>query len=231
MSPVLRKTLKIIAYPALAVVGAVALYYGVAQVLARIPVAAEPTTEAATIPFFVRSNGVHTDLVMPIKSNFIDWSRQLPYSNTQAHDTSYQYVGVGWGDRGFYLDTPTWAQLKPSTAVQAGFWLGTTLMHTTFYRAEDLASGPLCVPLRLTPTQYRRLITYVEASFQRDAAGGFNWLPGHSYAAHDAFYEANSRYSLLNTCNTWTNRGLKACGQRACLWTPFESGILYQYGR
>ncbi|MDJ0365160.1 TIGR02117 family protein [Hymenobacter sp. H14-R3] len=231
MLPVLRKTLKIVGYPAATLVGAVALYYGVAQVLSRIPVAAEPTTEAATVPFFIYSNGVHTDLVMPVKSSFIDWSQQLPYANTQAHDSTYEYVGVGWGDKGFYLDTPTWAQLKPSTAVRAGFWLSSTLMHATFYRASDLTSGPRCVPLHLTPAQYRRLIAYVEESFQRDAAGGFNWLPSHSYADHDAFYEANSRYSILNTCNTWTNRGLKECGQKASLWTPFDKGILYQYGR
>ncbi|RZL12458.1 MAG: hypothetical protein EOO62_10945 [Hymenobacter sp.] len=68
MSPVLRKTLKIVGYPAATLVGVVALYYGVAQVLSRIPVAAEPTQEAATVPFFIYSNGVHTDLVMPVKS-------------------------------------------------------------------------------------------------------------------------------------------------------------------
>jgi len=231
MSLLLRRTLKITAWSVGSIVGVVAVYWGVAQVLSRIPVAAEATTEAATIPFFIRSNGVHTDLVMPVKSEFIDWSRQLPFGNTQAHDATYEYVGVGWGDKGFYLDTPTWAELKASTAVRAGFWLSTTLMHATFYRMADLAPGPECVPLRLTPAQYRRLIAYVEKSFQRDAAGDFNWVPGHSYADHDAFYEANNRYSVLNTCNTWSNRGLKVSGQKASLWTPFDTGILYQYGR
>lgn len=231
MAPFLRKTVKIAAWSVGGVVGAVAAYWGVAQVLSRIPVAKAPTDEAATIPFFIHSNGVHTDLVVPIKTGYIDWSRQLPIANTQAHDSTYHYVGIGWGDKGFYLDTPTWAELKPSTAVRAGFWLGTTLMHTTYYREADLQPGPLCVPLRLTPTQYRRLIAYIEQSFQRDAAGNFNWIPGHSYADHDAFYEANDRYSILNTCNTWANRGLKVSGQKASLWTPFDKGILYQYGK
>ena len=88
MLPILRKALKGTAYSVGAVVGAAALYYGVAQVLSRIPVAAEATTEPATIPFFIRSNGVHTDLVMPVKTQYIDWSQRLPYSNTQAHDLS-----------------------------------------------------------------------------------------------------------------------------------------------
>jgi uncharacterized protein (TIGR02117 family) len=229
MSPILRKTLKGTAYSVGAVLGAAALYWGVAQVLSRIPVAAAPTTEPATVPFFIRSNGVHTDLVMPVKSSFIDWSQQLPFSNTQANDTTYHFVGIGWGDKGFYLETPTWAELKPRTAIRAGFWLSTTLMHTTYYREADLVASPQCVPLRLTPTQYQNLIAYIQKSFQRDAAGNFNWIPGHSYADHDAFYEANSRYSVLNTCNTWANRGLKISGQKASLWTPFDTGILYQY--
>jgi len=229
MSPVLRKTLKITAYSVGALVGTVAVYWGVAQVLSRIPVAAQPTTEAATVPFFIRSNGVHTDLVVPVKSSFIDWSQQMPYSNTQANDTTYRYVGIGWGDKGFYLETPTWAELKPSTAIRAGFWLGSSLMHATYYREADLVAGPNCVPLRLTPTQYRQLIAYIQKSFQRDSTGNFNWIAGHSYADHDAFYEANNRYSVLNTCNTWANRGLKVSGQKASLWTPFDTGILYQY--
>ncbi len=231
MASILRKTLKGTAYTLGTVLGAAALYYGVAQVLSRIPVAAEPTTEAATIPFFIRSNGVHTDLVVPVKSRYIDWSQQMPYYNTQASDTTYRFVGIGWGDKGFYLETPTWAELKPSTAIRAGFWLGTSLMHATYYREADLVAGPQCVPLRLTPSQYRRLISYIQQSFQRDSTGNFIWIPGHSYADHDAFYEANNRYSVLNTCNTWANRGLKVSGQKASLWTPFDTGILHQYGK
>ncbi|QKG52073.1 TIGR02117 family protein [Hymenobacter sp. BRD67] len=229
MSPLLRKSLKITACTVGALVGAVGLYLGSAYVLSRIPVAKQPTTEPATIPLFIYSNGVHTDLVLPVRTRFIDWSQQLPYGNTQAADTSYHYIGIGWGDKGFYLDTPTWAQLKASTAIKAGFWLSTSAMHTTFYREADLQPGPECVALHLTPTQYQQLIAYIQKSFRRDAAGQFTWLPGHSYAAHDAFYEANNRYSILNTCNTWTNNGLKVSGQKASLWTPFDTGILYQY--
>ncbi|HXU27639.1 MAG TPA: DUF2459 domain-containing protein, partial [Bacteroidia bacterium] len=46
---------------------------------------------------------------------------------------------------------------------------------------------------------------------------------------NDSFYEAVGVYGLFYTCNTWANNGLKYCGQKACLWTPFEKGIFYQY--
>jgi len=229
MSPVLRKTLKIVGYPVLGLAGFVGLYLGVAWVSSRIPVAAEPVTADSTIPLFIHSNGVHTDLVVPIRSPYYDWSRQLPLSHTLAADSSYHYVGLGWGDRGFYLETPTWGELKPSVAVRAGFWLGSSLIHATYFSDEELKPGPDCIALRLTPAQYARLVAYVQQSFQQDASGQLAWLPAHSYGPHDAFYAANSRYSLFHTCNTWANNGLKACGQKASLWTPFDSGILRQY--
>jgi hypothetical protein len=34
---------------------------------------------------------------------------------------------------------------------------------------------------------------------------------------------------MFHTCNTWANNGLKSCGQKAALWTPFDSGIFGQY--
>ena len=49
------------------------------------------------------------------------------------------------------------------------------------------------------------------------------------YGKNDAFYEATGRYSLFHTCNTWTNNALKIAGQKACVWTPFDTGIFYHY--
>jgi hypothetical protein len=51
------------------------------------------------------------------------------------------------------------------------------------------------------------------------------YLPGHTYAGHDAFYEGQWAYSFWHTCNTWANNGLKVSGQRAALWTPLSGGI------
>lgn len=231
MAAVLRKTLKIIGYAAGTVVGATALYVGAALVLERIPVAKADAGAPADVAIFIRTNGVHSDLVLPVRTDQFDWTRQLPYAHTQSNDPSFDYVGIGWGDKGFYMDTPTWAELKPSTAIKAGFWLSTTAMHATFYRAADLGPSPACVPLHLSRAEYARLIAYVQASFQHDAAGRVRWIPGHSYGRDDAFYEAHGTYSILNTCNTWTNNALKVAGQKASLWTPFESGIFYQYGQ
>ncbi|MVN77171.1 TIGR02117 family protein [Hymenobacter sp. HMF4947] len=229
MASLLRKTVKITGYTAASLAGIVGVYLGVSWVLSRIPVAKKPSNEAETIPFFVYSNGVHTDLVMPVKTSLIDWSQQVRYANTLANDASLPYVGIGWGDKGFYLDTPTWADLKASTAFKAGFWLSSSAMHATFYAESELRPGPECVALHLSPAEYARLIAYIQASFRHDAAGNVELIPGHSYARTDAFYEAHRVYSVFYTCNTWANNALKISGQKACLWTPFDTGILHQY--
>ncbi|MFM7854609.1 MAG: DUF2459 domain-containing protein [Flammeovirgaceae bacterium] len=49
------------------------------------------------------------------------------------------------------------------------------------------------------------------------------------YWDNDSFYEAKGTYNLFFTCNTWVNEGLKKAGLKACLWTPFDSGLLRKY--
>lgn len=225
----LRQFVRALAYLVGSVVGLVAVYLLVAVVLSHIVVPKQPAPEVADIQLFIRSNGVHTDLVVPVKTSLLDWSQQVRYAHTQANDSSFRYVGIGWGDKGFYLDTPTWADLKVSTALKAAFWLSSSAMHATFYRAADLQPGPDCIALHLTRPQYAQLIAYIQGSFRHDAAGRVELIPGHSYGRDDAFYEANRVYNLFYTCNTWANNGLKASGQKASLWTPMESGIMDLY--
>ncbi len=229
-APTLRD-LRFLFYAVALVAGLAALYLGANAALSRIPVAKLDPNAAPDVPVFLRSNGVHTDLVLPVHHPQMDWSQQLHYADTQANDSSFEYVGIGWGDKGFYLDTPTWADLKFVTAVRAGFWLSTTAMHTTFYHAADLRPGPATVALHLSHAEYARLLAYIQASFQRDAAGKVRPISGHSYGRNDAFYEANDTYSLFHTCNSWTNDGLKVAGQKACYWTALETGIFRQYGQ
>jgi uncharacterized protein (TIGR02117 family) len=139
-----------------------------------------------------------------------------------------KYIAFGWGDKGFYLKTPTWADLKASTVFKAAFGLSSAAMHTTFY--DKLKEGKRCVRLDISKEQYQRLITYIEKSLQTDASGNPVTIGADArYNDHDAFYEAKGSYNLFHTCNTWTNDALKVSGQKACWWTPFDKGILNLY--
>src|SRR5690606_37700799 len=89
---------------------------------------------ANEIEIFIKSNGVHTDIVVPVKNMQMDWSKEIKFANTPSNDTTMPFLAFGWGDRGFYLETPAWADLKFETAFNAAFGLGSTAMHATFYR-------------------------------------------------------------------------------------------------
>lgn len=225
--PLWIKLLRIIGKTVLGFLLFIVLYIASAFILSHIGVGKEAGT-SNDVTIYLRTNGVHTDLVLPIVSNEIDWSSRISFANTASKDTAMQYVGIGWGDKGFYLNTPTWADLKFSTAFKAAFDLGGTAMHVTYYKT--ISADSTCIKIGLSKSQYQKLIGYINKSFQTDASGdNINIKTNANYGPNDAFYEANGGYSLFHTCNTWTNNGLKSCGQKACLWTPFQAGLFYQY--
>jgi uncharacterized protein (TIGR02117 family) len=211
------------------------LCYGLfAAISALIPVQAEAVANKETLTYdvYLLKSGPHTDFFVKAKTDVHDWTFDFPYANNADPDTSLPWLAIGWGDKGFYLNTPTWADLTVSTAVSAATGLGTAGVHATYYYTvpED---RPI-VQLQLTENQYRRLCTYITRTLMADENGRRIMLeplkPGVNYE-HDRYYDAHGTYSMVHTCNTWINNGLKISGQRACLWTGFAEGIFYQYGQ
>ena len=221
MIKILKKLGKFILY----VIGFFTVYVVAAFVVPLITVKREALT-TEDVEIFILTNGVHTDIVVPVKSEFKDWTKHIEYAGVA--DESYKYLAMGWGDKGFYLETPEWADLKASVAFKAAFGLSTTAMHTTFYKSMTV--GESCKSMMLSKTQYARLIDYIEGSFEKDGNSKFKKIVTNAnYGTTDAFYEANGAYSLFKTCNTWANSALKSCGQKCCLWTPFDKGIFAKY--
>lgn len=109
---------------------------------------------------FIKSNGVHTDIVLPIKSDIINWSELFLFENTLSKSTDFSYVGIGWGDKGFYLDTPTWSELKVSTALIAGTGLGNAALHITYYK--DILEDDLTYSMEIDENQYKSIILSVK---------------------------------------------------------------------
>ncbi|SIR13786.1 TIGR02117 family protein [Chryseobacterium sp. RU33C] len=210
------------------ILGIVIIYAILGLLIPYIPVSAKDDGQKKEIPIYIYTNGVHTDIVMPVKNDLQDWSQKIPFGNTKSKKTDYQYIGIGWGDKGFYLDTPTWADLKFSTAVKAAFWLSDSAMHCTYY--NTMKEGDDCKMIMISRSQYENLVKYVEDKFDRDQNGNFMLIPTSAvYGDNDAFYDAKGTYSFLYTCNTWSNNALKAAGQKAALWTPSDFGIFQHY--
>lgn len=210
------------------ILGIIVIYALLGYLLPFIEISAKDNGEKKEIPIYIYTNGVHTDIVMPVKNELHDWSTKIPFANTKSKRTDYQYVGIGWGDKGFYLDTPTWADLKFSTAFNAAFWLSESAMHCSYYIKMTVADD--CKMMMISKSQYKDLVKFVDEKFDKDANGNYIFIPTDAvYDDNDAFYDAQGKYSFLNTCNTWANDALKAAGQKAAFWTPSDYGIFLHY--
>ena len=223
----LRITLRILGRTLLALLALLLLY---ALAVWLLPVLGVNTDHAGPPDgqlVYIRSNGVHTVIVLPVRTAVKDWSRELPMEHTLAADTLASHLAFGWGDKGFYLETKEWADLKASTAVKAVFGLSGTAMHISWCgKPVESAS---CRAVRVDASCLKRLVDRIERGFDRDANGRPILIAGRHYDRNDAFYEGTGRYSPFHTCNTWTNSVLKGAGLPAALWTATESGIMRQY--
>ncbi|WP_255418697.1 TIGR02117 family protein [Lewinella sp. IMCC34183] len=187
-----------------------------ALVLSLIPTRASAPEGPRDRRIHLSSNGVHTDFILP--REFVD-----PALREQLGPLAdYPHLAFGWGDKGFYLDTPTWAQLKASTAVRAMLLPSPTAMHVTGYRGV----GRDWATLDLSREQLVTLNTYLREGFRRGTDGRLQPIDAPGYGPDDTFYEAVGSYNAIYTCNSWINEGLKKMGVRTAVWAPSEWGIM-----
>lgn len=224
----MKKTISIVLKTVFSIIGIILVYILCGLLIPYIETPEKKVSQIKDIEIYILTNGVHTDLVVPIKSAEIDWSKEITFENTLSKRTDFRFVGIGWGDKGFYLDTPTWAELKVSTAFKAAFWLSQSAMHCTFY--DKMTENENCKKIMITKEQYSDLIKFIKDKFDRDETGKPILIKTDAvYGKNDTFYDAKGSYSFLYTCNTWTNDGLKAAGQKAAWWTPSDKGIFQHY--
>lgn len=174
---------------------------------------------AEGIEIMIGTNGVHTEIVMPLVTAEHDWRAAFPVTDIPASGQPYTHVAVSWGEREVFLNTPTWWDLRPGTALKALTGSG-ALLHVAHYVRP--APGPDNRPLRLTPAQYRRLVAEVQAlvrppEYRRKHRG---------YDAWDVFYDAPGTYNWQRTCNQWTSDTLAAAGVKTGRWTPLAGGVM-----
>ena len=109
-----------------------------------IPVNGGWTQPEQGVEIWVESNGIHTGIVVPKVAAGVDW-RPLakPEHLADPRYAGYSHLSFGWGERAFYLETPTWAEVKPATRPPVG----------PSRRAAVAATAPLSnPPERCAPT-------------------------------------------------------------------------------
>ncbi|MEG3082839.1 TIGR02117 family protein [Sphingomonas sp. PB2P12] len=202
-----------------AVVGVVASYAVAGLIGGSIPSNRGWVAPAEGVHIFVESNGVHTGIIVPKVAAGVDWRGVARAEDLRdPRYAAFDHVSFGWGEKTFYLETPTWADVKLRTVVASAVGSTRTLMHVDHLPRPRAGDGAR--EIVVTPAQYRRLAAYIRASF-RDGGARYR-----GYAGYDAFYEANGRYSAVRTCNSWTGDALRFAGVRVGWWTPFPVTVM-----
>jgi uncharacterized protein (TIGR02117 family) len=212
----------------LVLVSPLLLYLAAALIGSLVPRNAGWREPPDGVLIFVRSNGVHADLVLPARAEGIDLYRMVPPGHIEDPGLAQGWIAFGWGQREFYLETPRWADLTVRNAFRAVFG-GDALMHVE-HVAPPRASAATR-PVRLERSAYRRLVASVAGGFVRTGDGRPIPLLGTGYGRSDVFYEATGRYHALLTSNQWTSNRLAAAGVRIGVWTPFAQGMMWRFRR
>jgi uncharacterized protein (TIGR02117 family) len=202
-------------------------YFLAALILGAVPANRNWHEAKAGVTIFVRTNGVHTWIMVPKVTPEMDWRPFVPGAHLKdPRWGAGNYVALGYGNRTFYLDTPTWGDLTMKNAFLAAFGRGRTLVHAD-HDHDPLPSADQR-PITLSHEQYRRLVAFARASFQLDAQGRTIPLIGRGYGGSDMFYEAVGPYNAVYTCNSWTGRALREAGVRTGVWTPLSQSIMWR---
>lgn len=187
------------------------------------------TSSQNDLEIYMKSDGIHTDFVFPVKTDYFDWKTIFFINETKGKDSTKTHISIGWGDQGFFLNTPEWSDLKFSTAFNAAFYRGKSAIHINYINVKDFQSDFRL--LKISKEEYQLICKYVFSSLRKNSKNRVICIPNKGYWETDSFYEANGRYGLFNTCNSWINSGLKSADLKACLWTPFNSGIFSKYSK
>ncbi len=207
----------------------VAAYLLIVFLLSLIPVNYRARQPKAGNTIFLTSDGIHIDVHVPVITSAYDWRNLLPPETFKSGDQPYNYITFGWGDWGFYLETPSWSELKASTALKAAFLRTPTVMHVSYLvdppTITDSQKGKKIKQLVLSDQQMQILNEHILDSFKVDAYGHPMIIPDRGYGENDNFYFANGTYHLFQTCNNWVNQALKKAGVRTAVWAPSSYGV------
>jgi uncharacterized protein (TIGR02117 family) len=208
----------------LAVLAVPAFYLSAALVGSLIPVNRQWREPDAGITIYLADNGVHADLVLPVRAQGLDWGPLVPRTDMAEVAADAGWIAFGAGERRVYLDTPTWADMSLATA-----WAATTGGERVIHAEYTSDPAYAARAIRLSPEQYRRLWAAIRAEFRLDARGKPVRIHHPGYGPRDAFYDGIGRASALSTCNNWVAGRLRLAGVKAPLWSPFAQGLVWRY--
>lgn len=175
----------------------------------------------------VLTNPIHTDIAVPIDAAVLEKFGFLVEAGVQADLPDARYLVFGWGGKAFYIETPTWSELKPGPVISA-FTLDNSVMHVDLAGTVNLPQ-PAVEGFDVDDKEFASLLDFIARSFQQGPEGVVR-IPDVAYGAYDGFFDANGKFNALAGCNTWTAAALRAAGLRTGWWNPLPASLNFSLG-
>lgn len=184
-----------------------------------IPIGSDDSKQEVEI--YLISNSIHIGIIVPTKNNVHDWNDFLDKNHFQGSNP-LDWLEVGWGDRRFYFEMPTWDHFTVGLAADALFLPDPAVMHVGYI--EDPASYGGVTKVKISYETYRKMVTAIKSSFVLKNNKPI-LIAGKGYSPTDNFYEAHGSYSIIRTCNVWTSEIFAQSGLKHPLWSPTKYGL------
>ena len=178
-----------------------------------------------TVDIFVAANPIHSDVIIP----FDDAARSEFAFLRAGHGADWfdnpnvRFISFGRGGRAFYIETPTWSDLK-TVPLLKGLSLDNATIHVEPL-GEIFRDNPSVTALTISTEGLVSLRKEIRASFTKGADNAPILIVGKSYGQFDDFYEATGYFNALLGCNTWTAQMLRVAGLRTGLWNPLPQSL------
>ncbi|GAB4338720.1 MAG: TIGR02117 family protein [Flammeovirgaceae bacterium] len=228
MNLIISKSVKFILYPFILLISLIGMYILYAWLSVIFPVNTNYQAPKEGIEVFIVSNGFHTEWVLPIEETQtgIDWLKEIGIEDFQEKYENFRWIGVGWGDEGFLMESYQNQLPSTVTTLKAVLLPTPSLVHITFYRFT-FQENENCRKILINKSQYEMLAGYILASFAKNDIGKPLIYRLDGYGQNDHFFRGIEDYHLFNTCNDWTNNGMKIIGLPAARKAPFAESVMY----
>lgn len=170
---------------------------------------AEASLGGETAEILLLANPIHTDIALPVDDEVRAAFADLVPGGLPLDMPGVDYLIIGWGGRSFYIETPTWGDIRPLPVFRA-LTVDRSVLHASVAGSIDL-EHPSVRKLAITEEGRRRMITEIRGSFVRED-GMPVAVPGAAYGLDDAFFEARGPSMRLSAA---TPGRPPCCGPRA----------------
>lgn len=191
----------------------VVLYLAAAGVGALIPGRATDWPAGEDVQIGLLYGPIHVDFLLPATAETraaLDFARA---GGVRVEGGDVGYFIVGWGARDFYTTTPQWADLSARATIRAIAGDASVLRVDTVSPEIAVDTVPR---ISLSQAQYTALLAEITATARTPVRG----LEVQGHRPTSGFVEAEGRFHILRTCNTWIGRSLRRAGVPVGAWTP-----------